>query len=69
MSRTVVELHPGRQEFFGFVGHDARRAYGVFALDFIARVHQTIGKLSARRKKQQPFGVEVQTSDGNPAGA
>ena len=67
--RTIFELNAGEQFGLIFRRQFTNRTHCVFALHFVARVHEPIGQTSRRRKEKQSFGIEVKTANRNPTAA
>ena len=63
----VFELHARQKRLTAFFSECSRGAHRVFAFNRVARMHQTVGKITAVGKKQQPLGIKVQTPHRNPA--
>jgi len=64
---SIFKLDAGLKFFKGFRRQPAVHPRHVFALDFVARVHQPVGELSRVGEQQQPGRVDVEPPDGNPA--
>ena len=65
--RTVVQHDTGHQTLSHFVGELTRHTHHVLTLDRVSWMHEKVSELAARRKDQQPFRIEVETADHNPA--
>jgi hypothetical protein len=69
LGRAVIQCYAACQTIDDVVRHFALDANNVFALDGIRWVHQGIRQFTVGGQQQQTGGVDVQTTNGNPARA
>ncbi|VVO40206.1 hypothetical protein PS691_05668 [Pseudomonas fluorescens] len=67
LRRAVFEDHAGFQTLDHLVIDFATYTYRVFTVHLVGRVHQTVGQLTVGGEHQQTGGVDVQTTDVDPA--
>src|SRR5581483_8924655 len=66
---AILQSHPASQCPDMLVGQFADDAYGVFALDFEARMHQAVRQFAGGREDQQAGGVVVEPPHRQPFAA
>src|SRR5437773_12489128 len=67
--RAVLQLHAREELSQDLRPWPAAQTHPVLALHFARGVHEAVGERPVRRQQQQPCGVHVEASDGNPASA
>src|SRR5439155_25167679 len=63
---AILQLDAFQKLAFLFGRNCPHEAHRVLALDLVAWVHETIGKLARRRKHEQALAVEIQPAYGDP---
>ena len=63
----VIEVDAIQERLNFFSARIAHHANGVFAYHFAGRMHQGISQIAVRGKNQQAIGVDIETTDIDPA--
>ena len=66
-AHVAIDHHAIVHLLHHFFTHVAEHTHSIFALDLRTWVHQTIREFAIRGKQQKPTGVNIQTSNRNPA--
>ena len=69
LRRSILQFNALEQLFLMFRRQCSHDPHRVFALDFVTRMHEPVGKLAKGREYQQTLAVEIQTPDRDPFGA
>jgi hypothetical protein len=69
MTGAILQLHAVLQLLERAVGNLAVDPAQVLALDLARRMHQTVGQFAIRGEQQQTRGIQIQTTNRDPAQA
>ena len=66
MGPTIIQRDAFKQPLFFLVAEGTQHSYRIFALKPESRMHELVGELARAGQKEQPLGIEVQTTNRLP---